>query len=153
MGYSNKHLLQDRLQGVNVTGKLRMHAALYDLVELDRPGTKERPRKKGARLPALRSIFNRADTKWNRTWISLYGHETLVLAHRFNAVWYNAARNQPLSMVLVHDPAGKYPDMAFFDTNMGASHVDTIRRYTHRWSAEITNRETKSLLGISDPQG
>lgn len=84
--------------------------------------------------------------------INLYGHETTVLVHRFNAAWYNAAGNEPLSIVLVRDPARKYPDMAFFDTDMGTSYVDTIHRYTHRWSTEINNRETKSLLGSSDSQ-
>ncbi len=42
--------------------------------------------------------------------------------------------------------------MAFFDTDTGTSYVDTIHRYTHRWSTEITNRETKSLLDSSDSQ-
>jgi hypothetical protein len=150
-GYSNKHLLQDRPQGVHITGKLRMDAALYDLVESE-SGRKGRPRKKGARLPVLRSIFNRKDTKWSWNWVELYGHETIVLFYRFNAIWYKAAGNAPLSIVLVRDPAGKYPDTAFFDTDIEASDIVTIRRYTRRWGTEITNRETKSLLGSADPQ-
>src|SRR4030042_4639931 len=53
---------------------------------------------------------------------------------------------------MVRDPGGKYPDTVFFDTDTAASDAETIRRFSHRWSIEITNRETKSLLGSADPQ-
>ncbi len=52
--------------------------------------------------------------------------------------------------MLVRDPVGKHPDQAYFDTDLKAEDTDTIRRYSHRWSTEITYRETKSLLGASD---
>jgi len=151
-GYSNKQLLQGRPQGVHITGKVRMDAALYALVPLD-PSTKRgRPRKKGDRLPCPGSIFTHQGTQWEWIWISLYGQETIVSVHRFKAIWYKAAGNEPLSVVMVQDPGGKYPNMVFFDTDTGASDKETIQRYTHRWSIEITNRETKSLLGSADPQ-
>ena len=72
--------------------------------------------------------------------------------HRFEAIWYKAAGNEPLSIVMVQDPGGNYPDTVFFDTDTAASDEDTIQRFSHRWSIEITNRETKSLLGSADPQ-
>jgi hypothetical protein len=53
---------------------------------------------------------------------------------------------------MVRDPAGKYPDTVFFDTDTAASEEQTIQRLTHRWSIEITNREAKSLLGSADAQ-
>jgi hypothetical protein len=128
-----------------------MDAALYDLVEPE-SGRNGRPRKKGARLPALKSIFNNGDTKWVCNRIKMYGHETTILVYRFKAIWYKAAGNEPLSIVLVRDPVGKYPDTAFFDTDRGDSDIVTIQRYTRRWGTEITNRETKGLLGSADPQ-
>jgi hypothetical protein len=82
----------------------------------------------------------------------MYGHETTILVYRFNAIWYKAAGNAPLSIVLAQDPRGKYPDTAFFDTDIEASDIVTIQRYTRRWGTEITNRETKGLLGSADPQ-
>ena len=150
-GYSNRHLLQDHPKGVHITGKLRMDAALYDLVESE-SGRNGRPRKKGDRLPTLRSIFDNGDTKWVCNRIKMYGHETTILVYRFKAIWYKAAGNEPLSIVLVRDPAGKYPDTAFLDTDIEASDIVTIQRYTRRWGTEITNRETKGLLGSADPQ-
>jgi len=35
--------------------------------------------------------------------------------------------------------------MRLSDTDIEASDEETIKRYSHRWSTEITNRETKSL--------
>lgn len=72
--------------------------------------------------------------------------------HQFQAIWYKAAANEPLSIVLVRDPAGEYPDTAYFDTDATASDQETIQRFSHRWSTEITYRETKTLLGSADPQ-
>jgi hypothetical protein len=90
-GYSNRHLLQDRPKGVHITGKLRMDAALYDLVESE-SGRNGRPRKKGARLTTLRSIFNSGDTKWDCNRIKMYGHETTILVYRFNAISHENPR-------------------------------------------------------------
>jgi len=151
-GYSNKQLLQGRPQGVHITGKVRMDAALYAMAPQDRTNKRGRPRKKGDRLPCPKSIFAQEKGRWEWIWITLYGQETIVEAYRFEAIWYKAAGNELLSIVMVRDPGGKYPDTVFFDTDTAASDAETIQRFSHRWSIEITNRETKSLLGSADPQ-
>jgi hypothetical protein len=151
-GYSNKQLLQGRPHGVHITGKVRMDAALYALVAQASSTKRGRPRKKGDRLPCPKSLFAHKATPWEWIWISLYGQGTIVSAHRFEAIWYKAAGNEPLAIVMVRDPGGKYPDTVFFDTDTAASDEQTIQRFTHRWSIEITHRETKSLLGSADPQ-
>lgn len=151
-GYSNKQLLQGRPQGVHITGKVRMDAALYAQVAQAPSTTRGRPRKKGERLPCPKSLFAHHATPWEWIWISLYVQETIVSVHRFEAIWYKAAGNEPLAIVMVRDPGGKYPDTVFFDTDTAASDAETIQRFSHRWSIEITNRETKSLLGSADPQ-
>lgn len=150
--YSNKTLLMNRPSGVHITGKLRVDAALYAVVEHPVVNTIGRPRLKGDRLPTPKDIFN--DRHKIREWvlIRLYGKETIVSVRRFRAIWYKAAGNEPLSVVLVRDPVGDYPDQAYFDTDVTASDTETIRRYSHRWSTEITYRETKSLLGSADCQ-
>lgn len=150
-GYSNKQLLQGRPQGVHITGKVRADAALYALATLE-TSKRGRPRKKGERLACPKSLFAHDATPWEWIWISLYGQETIVSVHRFEAIWYKAAGNEPLAIVMVRDPGGKYPDTVFFDTDTAASDAETIQRFSHRWSIEITNRETKSLLGSADPQ-
>jgi hypothetical protein len=151
-GYSNKQLLQGRPRGVHITGKVRMDAALYAVAPQNPTGKRGRPRKKGDRLPCPKTIFTHGESLWEWIWISLYGQETIVSVHRFKAIWYKAAGNEPLSIVMVRDPGDKYPDTVFFDTDPAASDQETIGRFSHRWSIEITNRETKGLLGSADPQ-
>ena len=151
-GYANRIVVRNRPQGVHITGKLRKDAALYSLVDAEQSGKRGRPRQKGERLPTPASLFRGSKNHWDDILIRLYAQDTMVSAHQFGAVWYNTAGNEPLSIVLVHDPCGTYPDVAFFDTDRGASDEETIKRYSHRWSTEITNRETKSLLGSADSQ-
>lgn len=152
-GYSNKELLRGRPKGVHITGKVRVDAALYAPVEQGPLKGRGRPRKKGERLPTPQSLFDGYwGSQWEWIWISLYGQQTVVCVRRFEAIWYKAAGNDLLSIVMVRDPAGKYPDTVFFDTDTAASDEQTIQRFTHRWSIEITNRETKSLLGSADAQ-
>ncbi|MBI5248841.1 MAG: hypothetical protein HY912_05045 [Desulfomonile tiedjei] len=40
----------------------------------------------------------------------------------------------------------------FFDTDIQAKPQQIIERYSARWSIEVTNRETKQLLGAAGPQ-
>ncbi len=151
-GYSNNKVVKDRPPGVHVTGKVRRDGALYGLVDLEQPRKRGRPRKKGDRLPTPNDFFGDSQITWEWVWITLYGKQTIVETHKFEAIWYKAAGNEQLSIVLVRDPTGEYPDTAFFDTDTSASDEQTVQRYAHRWSTEITNRETKGLLGAADPQ-
>jgi hypothetical protein len=107
---------------------------------------------KGERLPTPQSMFNDPKLGWEWIELRIYGKEPVLAVHQFEAIWYKAAGNDPLSIVLVWDPAGKYPDTVYFDTDTTASYAQTIQRFSHRWSTEITYRETKSLLGSADPQ-
>jgi hypothetical protein len=151
-GYSNKTLLLNRPKGVHITGKVRIDAALYALPKPDPTPGRGRPRKKGERLPTPKTMMDDLSIDWEWIEVPIYGREPVLAVHRFEAIWYKAAGNTPLSIVLVWDPAGYYPDTAYFDTDTTATYTETIQRFSHRWSTEITYRETKSLLGAADPQ-
>lgn len=90
-------------------------------------------------------MFNDMNLDWEKIEVPIYGKAPVLVLYQFNAIWYNAAVNEPLSIVLVWDPAGDYPDTVYFDTDTAASDEETIQRFSHRWSTEITYRETKSL--------
>lgn len=90
-----------------------MDAALYAVAPQDPTNKRGRPRKKGDRLPCPRSIFAQEKGRWEWIWITLYGQETIVEAYRFEAIWYKAAGNELLSIVMVRDPGGKYPNTVF----------------------------------------
>jgi len=152
-GYSNSTLVKGRPANVHITGKVRKDGVLYaPLAPYNGSPRRGRPRKKGTELPKPAQMFNYTLTDWEALLIPLYGKETMLLVRQFQAVWYRVGGNEVLSIVLIRDPDGDYPDTVLFDTDVNARDEETINRFSHRWSIEITNRETKHLLGSADPQ-
>lgn len=97
-------------------------------------------------------MFQDPNLTWSEVKAFCYGKQIRFMVHQFTAVWSHSAGEKALSVVLCRDPNGKYADTVFFDTDVTASAKDIIERYAKRWSIEMTNRETKQLLGAADPQ-
>jgi hypothetical protein len=97
-------------------------------------------------------MFNKKDLPWENTTALLYGKQVSVTIYHFYAVWPYSAGHNILSILLCRDPNGSRPDAVFFDTDCTAPKESILARYATRWSIEITNRETKHLLGTADPQ-
>lgn len=154
IGYSTKTIVKQRPKGVQITGKIRTHSALYEVWETDEefPRRQGRPNKKGKRLPQPKAMFASGDTPWRISRTRLYGKEVSVMVHAFKAVWARSAGNVPLKIVLAKDPKGKHDDCVFFDTDADRPAEAVLGTYSSRWSVEITIRETKGLLGRADPQ-
>ena len=152
LAYCCEMVLKGRPKGVHVTGRMKPGSALFGLLEapaVRRPG---RPRKKGDRLPTPATMFQNPNLTWSEIKVYCYGKEIRLLVHQFTALWYHSAGEEAVSVVLCRDPDGKYADTVFFDTDVTASAKGIVERYAARWSIEITNRETKQLLGAADPQ-
>lgn len=152
LGYCCETILKGRPKAVHVTGRLKKGSALFNLLKppiAPRPG---RPRKRGHRLPTPAAMFQDPSLKWSQITVFCYGKTITLLVHQFTALWYNSAGQVPISVVLCRDPNGKYADTVFFDTDATASAREIVERYGLRWSIEVTNRETKQLLGAAEPQ-
>ena len=138
---------------MRITGRIATSSALYcPLDTIDRSRGRGCPRKKGKRLPHPQEIFNNPATRWTTIRVMLYRQEVSLLVHSFRAIWYRSAGNAPLHVVLVRDPNGRHSDCVFIDTDCDSSSKEILQAYSGRWSIEITNRETKGLLGSADPQ-
>ena len=74
------------------------------------------------------------------------------MVHQLTALWYHSVGQKTGSVVLCRDPRGRHGDAVFFDTDIQARPSQIIERYGSRWSIEMTNRETKQLLGAVVPQ-
>jgi hypothetical protein len=154
IGYSVKTMLKERPEGVEITGKIRTHSALYEVWQADEdvPRRQGRPNRKGKRLPQPKAIFASAETAWRICRIRLYCKDVSVMVHEFKAVWARSAGNVPLKIVLARDPKGIHDDCVFFDTDADRPAEEVLATYSGRWSVEIAIRETKGLLGSADPQ-
>jgi hypothetical protein len=152
LAYCCRKVLKGRPKGVHLTGRMKPGAALFALLEPPAVQGPGRPRKKGGRLPTPATMFQDPNMRWSEIKAFCYGKQIGLLVHQFTALWYHSAGEDPISVVLCRDPKGKYADTVFFDTDLTASAQDIVARYAARWSIEITNRETKQLLGAEDPQ-
>ncbi len=152
LAYCCRTVLQGLPKGVHLTGRMKTRAALFALFDTPAVRGPGRPRKKGERLPTPAAMFQDPNLTWSEIKVLCYGKRITMLVHQFTALWYHSAGEDPVTVVLCRDPKGKYSDTVLFDTDVTASTKEIVARYASRWSIEITNRETKQLLGAGDPQ-
>jgi hypothetical protein len=150
--YTCETIIKGRPKGVHITGKLRTDACLYGVAVSPPKKQRGRPRQKGHRLPTPEMMFRNPKLPWEAVCVTTYGKDRVMLVHQFQAIWYHSAGNEVLTFVLCRDPLGEQPDTVFFDTDLQATDKEIIVRFAKRWGMEITNRETKQILGSADPQ-
>jgi hypothetical protein len=139
-----------RLERVQVTTRIRRDAAVYALAP-PRTGKRGRPRKKGDRLPPLRALAAGV-TDWARVTYDQRGVSVERLVWSRPLLWYGVARDTPLLLVIVRDPAGREPDDFFVTTDAGADAAWVAAHYAGRWTIEVVFCDAKQHLGAEDPQ-
>lgn len=152
LAYCCKTILKGRPRTLRVTGRMKKRSALFALFEPPAQRLRGRPRMKGHRLPTLGAMFRDPNLSWSQITVFCYGKRIRLMVHQFNALWYNSAGHEPVSVVLCRDPKGKSADTVNFDTDLTTSAKEVVEPYGARWSIEVTNRETKRLLGADEPQ-
>ena len=131
--------------------RLRLDAALYEPAPPRKPGTKGRPRKKGARLPTLAQVLADPVTVWHPVSITgWYGMpERRLEIGSQTAVWFHSGRPPvPLRWVLLRDPEGQFDPQALLCTDPGREALQIIRWFVQRWPVEVTFREARDHLGL-----
>jgi hypothetical protein len=114
------------------------------------PGTRGRPRRKGARQPTLKDVLASGATVWHGVTLSpWYGQgEKAVEIATGTAVWCSSGLPVlPLRWVLVRDPQGKLSPQAFLCTNEAAE-PEQILAWFIRWQIEVTFEEARAHLGM-----
>lgn len=151
-GYTCDTVINGLPRGVEMTGRIRMGSALYELPLACVRRGRGRPRQKGSRMPALATLFKDRTGRWDEMTSGSEPKAKIRQVHAFTAIWYHAVGNKPLRFVLSHDLSGTYADTVFLDTDLDATPEEVIGRYTARSSIEVTIRESKELLGAAHPQ-
>ncbi len=131
--------------------RLRLDAALYEPAPARKPGQMGRPRKKGERLPTLKTVLAQAKTHWQHIVVSQwYGQGSYHLeVTTGTAVWYHAGLPVvPIRWVLVRDPSGRLDPKAFLCTELSASALDILSWFVRRWCVEVTFEEVRRHLGV-----
>lgn len=149
--YAGRALLEQRPANVQVVSRLRPDAARWAPAPKRRPGQKGRPRRRGARLPTPQQVAARCHQGQTLA-VTIYGRTVTTQVRTMRALWDTALREQPLQIVLVHDPAGKRRDEAFCCTDPAAEARFIVEAYARRWCLEVTFHDAKQFLGLADPQ-
>jgi hypothetical protein len=130
--------------GVTWTTRLRSNAALHDLPP-ERTGNRGRPRKKGDRLPSLKTIAARA--QFSQVTVARYGKTEKVAVHAFTCLWYSVTGTAPVTVVLVRDKSRTGFDIALVTTEKDPDIARVIGRYAARWAIEVAIEDSKQLFG------
>ena len=144
------HFCQSMVQPVTLITRLRLDAALYEPAPTRLPGQMGRPRLKGQRLPTLRKLLDRPDTRWTKAVVSWYdGATRTVELNSHTAVWYHTGKpTVPIRWVLIRDPLGQFHSQALLCTDLSVSPVQIVEWFTLRWQLEVTFQEVRAHLGV-----
>ena len=142
------HACQSLSNPVTMVTRLRLDAALYEPA----PAYSGigRPRKKGARLPTLRSLLTAPQTRWTKLELPWYGGKSRPMEiTSATAVWYHTGKPVvPIRWVLIRDPKGEYDPLALLSTELAYTPVQIVTWFVRRWSIEVTFEETRAHLGV-----
>ena len=130
--------------------RLRLDAGLYEPAPARKPGTKGRPRVKGARLPSLAERIQDPATPWRRVTVTGWygeGERRLDIASG-TAVWHHPGMRVPIRWVLVRDVVGEKEPQAFLCTDLQAEPVTILGWFVRRWRCETTFEEARRHLGV-----
>src|SRR6187551_781709 len=148
--FSAIELLRDACRHLCLISRLRLDAALYAPAPPRRPGTRGRPRVKGARQPSLKERLENPGTRWHRVRLNgWYGRsERRLDIASGTALWHHPGTCVPIRWVLVRDPSGEKEPQAFLCTDLDADPVDVLRWLVRRWRVETTFEEARRHLGL-----
>jgi hypothetical protein len=148
----NAATLRGRPANLRVIGPIHWKAALFE-----RPGPyggKGRRPKKGQRLPTPGAMIEDTANYPAEVLEVAFPRATRELRVQVirDVLWYRGCKDEPVMIVLVRDPAGRWRDEALVATDPSASAAFVIRGYCRRWSVELCFLESKQFLGLHDPR-
>jgi len=149
--YAGKSISRHLPRNVELTSRMKMNAALYELPPV-KPLHRGRPRKKGKRLPSPLQMAKDPHARWRKATLRLYGHNVKVCYQSIDALWYSSSGQRLLRVVVVRDPRGHRRDDCFFSTDLTLRPTEIIELFCFRWPLEVCFRDVKQLLGFEDPQ-
>jgi DDE superfamily endonuclease len=147
--YAGESVLGHLPNNCDLTSRLPMNARLYEPPPPRKPGTRGRPRKRGAKLPTPAEMLHQ---RGHRVTHAIYGCKQKARVVDATARWYNVPA-RPLKVVAIQPLSGGRPDQAFYSTRVDDTSEQVIVGYAGRWSIEETNRGDKGDLGFEEPQG
>jgi DDE superfamily endonuclease len=149
--YGGRSVLRHLPANVDLISHVHPKGALYEPPPPRRPSQRGAGRKKGTRLPGMAAWAADGRQPWTELVLDQFGlHATLHVKTR-QALYYKAGGPRLLTIVLVHDAAGRRPDQMFYGTRLDWDARQILSYYAARWAIEVTFENCKQLLGLAEP--
>lgn len=144
--YAAKDLMRHLPEEVDVVGRMRRDAALYNLPPKQQPRRPGRPRQRGRKLAAPRDWVGYRSCRWEQ--VEVEG-KTYEVASRV-VLWWTVFHRRPVRMVAVRRPGGEAQFL--YTTDLTMSPAEVVQWYARRWPIEVLFRESKERMGFEEPQ-
>jgi hypothetical protein len=134
-------------QKISFVSRLKLNARLFDFPFHNHMG---RPRNKGLRLPAIATILNDPNNKWETKEVLWYGGVYKEVHYLTNTCLWHVMTHcpMPIRYVLMKDPEGKFNPVLLMSTDTELTGFQIIETYVARWNIEVTFHEAREHLGI-----
>jgi DDE superfamily endonuclease len=149
--YGGRSVLSHLPANVQLISRVAPNAALYEVAPPRRPGQRGASRKKGDRLPGMAEWAADPKQPWERLDFDQFGLHASRDIKMIRALYYKAGRDRLLTIVLVHDVAGKRPDQMVYCTRTDWTARQVLAAFACRWAIECTFEYCKQFLGLEDP--
>jgi len=149
--YGGKSVLSHLPGNVHLISHVHPKGALYEPAPPKKEKSRGPARKKGDRLPGMKSWAEDSNQPWTELKFDQFGFHATVAVKTVQALYYKAGRDRLLRIVLVHDLEGKRPDQMFYCTKLDWTARQILSAYACRWAIECTFENCKQLLGLEDP--
>lgn len=146
------HEVISEVNNVSFVTRGRKDAELYELPPQRKPGTKGRPRVRGARLASPQQWALAHPEAFEEVVVPMYGRQVRLSVASFTAMAYKALPGRLLRYIIVVDPDGIYKTDYFLSTDPEMPLVEVLQRYSFRWTIERTFQECKQILRVESTQ-
>jgi hypothetical protein len=143
-------LLQQMPAGLQVTGRVVSNVRLHEPPAPRRPGQNGRPRLRGERLPTPQEMLQQKGL--GRLTLKLFAGRAYHLRVATQVCQFYKAPGRDVLVIAVEHLRGGRGTEVFYTTDLSADVETVLRRYSWRWSIELTFHDTKQHLGIEEPQ-
>jgi SRSO17 transposase len=138
-------------QGVSLTSRLRVNAALHAIAEAPARRRGGRPKRIGARLGTPTDLARTA--AWQRHTVRRYRRQAAVDLADIQCLWYGTYRSRTVRVVLVRDVGSTAKagyDLALVTTDLHSPATEILARYAARWSIEVAFEDARQHTGVGE---
>jgi hypothetical protein len=151
--YATKEVAGATFQvGGVLVSRLRGDSALFALPPQRARAGRGRQKRRGRRLSTPKAM-DQSGRGWHTIYVMLGGRKVRRRVKSMVCLWWHVAKEHPVKVVIVKNPAGKGRDDYLFSTDALMSEKQVIEQYAGRWPVEEVIHDAKQFDGFEQTMG